>query len=375
MAGYDKRGSYQFTSLERKYGNFLSPSFIIDIDGFIVNSVKVPVSHLEVQQTTGNRAGTCNFTVEAMYDYETGVWSEGLLNVVDVGLMVEVKIGYADAKRPVFVGYIDKYTIDYTSQGAPKLHVSCLDGMALLMSNSEKVDFGERKTTQVVEDLIKECKKTGVIKSTTVDTLPDFEGKFVKEAACSSYEFLCGLAEMCFVNFCVINGELLYSNLMKNSSTLIELTMGVNLIEFSKTIGFSQQTVGSVTVISTGTTTKQEVRGVATNPSRYGDSSGKTGAQKWKALGGTNKDIQMNFLQTADECKKVAQNVLDGMSVGFVQGSGRCIGIPNIIPGRYIKLAGLDKETNGSYFVTDVTHTFSEDGYFTQFEVKGFRCK
>ncbi|MBQ3076573.1 MAG: phage late control D family protein [Clostridia bacterium] len=375
MAGYDKSGSYDFKALEKKYGNFLSPTFKIRVGSFRLDSSKIPVSHLQIQLSTENRAGMCSFTVEAMYNYETGVWAEGFLDKVDVGMKVTVEIGYAESQRQIFLGYVDKYRIDYSSQGAPQLHISAMDGLGVLMSNREKIDFGKRKTTDVVKQLVSDCTRAGIITGSSVDALPSFEGQFVKEKASSSYDFLCRIAEMCFMNFCIINGELLFSNLMKNTATLLSLTMGVSLIEFSKTIAFSQQTVGSVTVISNGTVNKEEVRSKADSPSRYGDSSGKTGAEKWKALGGANKDVVMNFLKSADECKIVAQNILDSMCLGFVQGSGRCIGIPELIPGRYIKLAGLDKETNGSYFVTAVTHTFSGDGYFTEFEVKGFRSK
>ena len=375
MAGYDKSGSYDFKALEKKYGNFLSPTFKIRVGSFRLDSSKIPVSHLQIQLSTENRAGMCSFTVEAMYNYETGVWAEGFLDKVDVGMKVTVEIGYAESQRQIFLGYVDKYRIDYSSQGAPQLHISAMDGLGVLMSNREKIDFGKRKTTDVVKQLVSDCTRAGIITGSSVDALPSFEGQFVKEKASSSYDFLCRIAEMCFMNFCIINGELLFSNLMKNTATLLSLTMGVSLIEFSKTIAFSQQTVGSVTVISNVTVNKEEVRSKADSPSRYGDSSGKTGAEKWKALGGANKDVVMNFLKSADECKIVAQNILDSMCLGFVQGSGRCIGIPELIPGRYIKLAGLDKETNGSYFVTAVTHTFSGDGYFTEFEVKGFRSK
>lgn len=374
MAGYDKSGSYNFKSLEQKYGNFLSPTFKIKVGGFKLDSYKIPVSHLQIQMTTENRAGLCSFTVEAMYNYETGVWSDGFLDKVDVGMRVEVEIGYADSQKRVFLGYVDKYRIDYSSQGAPQLHISAMDGLGLLMSNREKVDFGKKKTTDVVRELVMACRHVGLADACTVDSLPSFQAQLVKERACSSYDFLCRLSEMCFVSFCIINGELIFSNLMKNTSPLMELTMGVSLIEFSKTVALSQQTVGSVTVISNGTVDKKEVRSKAVVPSGYGG-AGQTGVQKWKALEGTNKDLVVNFLKSADECRTVAQNVLDSMSLGFVQGNGRCIGIPEIIPGRYIKLSGLDKETNGSYFVTAVTHTFSGEGYFTEFEVKGFRSK
>ena len=374
MAGYNENGTYEISSLERKYSGFISPSFKIQVDSFKLDSAKIPISHLEIQITTENKAGTCSFTVEAMYDYETGVWSDGFLDKVDVGMIVKVDIGYATSQKRAFVGYVDRYRIDYSSEGAPRLQISAMDGMGLLMSNKEKLDFGKRSTADVVRELVKTCESAGLIESSRVDQLPTFEGQFVKEKACSSYDFLCHLAEMCFVSFCIIDGQLLYKNLMKNSSPLLELTLGRNLMEFSKNIGFSQQIVGSVTVISTGTSDKKEVRGEATAPSRYGG-SGETGAEKWKALGGMNKDIIMNFLKSADECKVIAQNVLDGMSLGFVQGSGRCLGIPELIPGRFIKLSGLDKETNGSYFVTEVKHTFTESGFFSEFSVKGFRSK
>ena len=147
MAGYDKSGSDDFKALEKKYGNFLSPTFKIRVGSFRLDSSKIPVSHLQIQLSTENRAGMCSFTVEAMYNYETGVWAEGFLDKVDVGMKVTVEIGYAESQRQIFLGYVDKYRIDYSSQGAPQLHISAMDGLGVLMSNREKIDFGKRKTT------------------------------------------------------------------------------------------------------------------------------------------------------------------------------------------------------------------------------------
>lgn len=362
-------------SLGEKYEGFLSPSFQIQIGSFQIDSSIIPVSSLQVQVSAENKAGACSFTINAMYDYENKKWAQGLLDQVDVGKPVEVEAGYVTTRKRIFLGYVDRFTINYSAQEGPQLQVSAMDGMGLLMSNQEKQDFGERKAADVVKLLVGEAKTEGVIESSTVDSLPDFEGQFVKEKNCSNYEFLCQIAEMCFMNFCVIDGEMLFSNLMSNTTTLLELTMGVDMIEFSKTIAFSRQSVGSVTVISTGTKDKQEVRGEAKTPSRFGSESGKTAAEKWAALAGSNRDMVFNFLKSADECRTVAQNVLDRMALGFITASGRCIGVPELMPGRYIEISGLDTETDGSYFVTGVTHSFSSAGYFTQFEVKGFRSK
>ena len=55
----------------------------------------------------------------------------------------------------------------------------------------------------------------------------------------------------------------------------------------------------------------------------------------------------------------------------FVSGEGECVGIPELIPGRYLKIEGSDSHTNGLYFLTKVRHSFSEAGYTTSFEFKG----
>ena len=45
-------------------------------------------------------------------------------------------------------------------------------------------------------------------------------------------------------------------------------------------------------------------------------------------------------------------------------------GIPEIIPGRYIRLTGLDSRFfDGDYYIEEVTHKFSSSGYITSFQI------
>ena len=59
---------------------------------------------------------------------------------------------------------------------------------------------------------------------------------------------------------------------------------------------------------------------------------------------------------------------------GGMAGEGTCVGIPELIPGRFISVKGLDGDTEGSYFLSRVRHRFTGEGYYTQFEVKGARA-
>jgi len=52
-----------------------------------------------------------------------------------------------------------------------------------------------------------------------------------------------------------------------------------------------------------------------------------------------------------------------------------CIGLPELVPGRYIELDGMGKQVNGKYFISKVIHRFGPDGFTTQFDVKGAYSK
>ena len=57
--------------------------------------------------------------------------------------------------------------------------------------------------------------------------------------------------------------------------------------------------------------------------------------------------------------------------MGFVSGSGICVGLPELIPGRYVTIEGADAKSNGTYFITKVRHLFELNGFQTAFEIKG----
>ena len=67
----------------------------------------------------------------------------------------------------------------------------------------------------------------------------------------------------------------------------------------------------------------------------------------------------------------ISSVMLDRLALNYVSGSGLCLGLPELIPGRFITIEGLDGDTVGDYFITKVRHQFGSGGYLTQFEVKG----
>ena len=48
------------------------------------------------------------------------------------------------------------------------------------------------------------------------------------------------------------------------------------------------------------------------------------------------------------------------------------MGLPELVPGRFITLGGLDKDLNNDYYIKEVQHDFGSDGFSTRMEIGGW---
>jgi phage protein D len=54
-------------------------------------------------------------------------------------------------------------------------------------------------------------------------------------------------------------------------------------------------------------------------------------------------------------------------------GSGTCIGLPEVVPGRFIDLQKLDGDIDGKYYITNVSHSLGSGGFTTRFNIGGWK--
>ena len=363
-------GSYNFKSLEDKYDGFRAPAFEVSVGGTKLDSSKFHFSSITVDIDAGTGAGGCSFTVEAQYDYEGSKWNNSLLDTIQVGQKIEIKAGYV-SKKSVFFGFVDDFTINYSAESAPSLSVNGIDAKGYLMNASDRKYMQEKSTATVVKEILNDCVSKGYAKKVTVGTIKDFDVELIQEEM-DDYHFLCFLAKVYNMVFTVIDGEIVFDQLMQKTSKLLELNMGVSLLQFSKTVSLRNQ-VGKVVVYGIDPKTLKPISGEATDSSVSG--AGSEAGDIAKGFNGiVQKEINF-FVQTPEECKELAQAIFDQRAYSFVSGKGRCVGIPELIPGRYITLKGFDKSAADNYFISKVTHEFSDDGYYTSFEVKGAKSK
>ena len=65
----------------------------------------------------------------------------------------------------------------------------------------------------------------------------------------------------------------------------------------------------------------------------------------------------------------VAKSLLLQLLEGLYEGSGSCIGMPQLHAGGYVQIWGVGKRFSGRYKLSRVNHTIGAEGYTTKFEV------
>ncbi len=104
-----------------------------------------------------------------------------------------------------------------------------------------------------------------------------------------------------------------------------------------------------------------------------GKAEAKTAGEMADALGGAGKIYVTDpECTSATRATAVAQSLARQAMEKTQKASIRCIGLPELIPGRFIQIERVDSLVNKKYYITRVTHTFNREGFRTALEAEGW---
>jgi hypothetical protein len=79
--------------------------------------------------------------------------------------------------------------------------------------------------------------------------------------------------------------------------------------------------------------------------------------------------IHKQSIKSPIDALSFAKSLLQELLNGLYEGTGSCIGIPDLRAGKFIQISGVGKRFSGSYRLHKVTHTINDSGYITDFEI------
>ncbi len=296
-----------------------------------------------------------------LIDSQGGVFAEGN--------RVEISFGYVGSTQKMIVGEISALSPSFPGNGAATLQV---DGFDLLHRGTRGIVYrkfeGETPNSgipdsQIVTQIASEMNLTPSVDDTSVRNEPRVQDHI------KNLDFL---EELTRANgfFLWVEEETLFFKRQRPASGSLKLERGKTLLSFSPRFSTAGQ-VESVEVRGWDPLQKQSFSVRVQRSAAAEANLAQTGKQQIAqgAGGQSGLIIRDAPVSSAEEAKTYAETILAGHQETIFSGSGAAPGNPKIRVGTVLELSGMSERFDRSYTVTEVTHTISESGYQTSFQV------
>ena len=354
-------GSTSLEKLQRKYSGFAVPSLEIAVDGAsLAVGRELHVQQMSVDLTCGFEASGCEFLAGSCYSLQDRDFSRAM-EKFQVGSKIEISLGY-QATEPVFQGYINEVGYEFGNEEAPMIRVKCMDAKGLLMKNRRLEAFKEKQADAVVRKLLSEQPVSSYLSGKTVDSCSSEEVP-LRTGMKTDYDIIVELARKTGYEFFIIQGKAYFRQGEKSTSPIMTLTPRCRVEECISTVS-GNSLIQTVEVRSIHAGNGKLISGKASI-------SGSFGSKASRLYQGTAQVFYEAGVESAKEASDRAKARMEALRAQFCSLELTCMGIPELVPGRFVSLDQFADAVNGKYYITAVTHRCSASEFSTT--IKGQR--
>lgn len=346
-------GNYTYAELVKAYQDFIAPVAAIYVDNQnVIKEKGIAIDNMQVT-LSATEAASLSFQVVNAFDLETHTFNVDVSSLFSAGTIIEAALGYGSDLTSVFKGYVTEYRTSYHS--VPVVSVTAVDVRKLLMQNKRKKYCHKGKT---YSGIFKEIMGaySGLYSTLHIDETKEDEVELLQNG--SDYNFI--MNELCTKakrDFFIVGADVYFKEIEEKASSFLELEWGKNLVSFQSGTSYCNKQFNAYSVQEdcTRNTVTGQVKTKEDTPSL------RTGMQIEELELGenlSNQDLENYVKKKIEEEKKKSKTA-----------GGSLIGLPEIVPGRYIKISGVASIDAGDYYITEVNHDFGSDGFTTSFTV------
>ncbi|MCR4891516.1 MAG: hypothetical protein K5989_04985 [Lachnospiraceae bacterium] len=391
---------FDYSSLRSAYEGFTFPLVQVIVEGEVLSGeeVNMAVTRVEVELTSGYEASIATIELAGAFDPDVGRFnlSKDRLKFIYMGSMVQIAMGYGANAREIFRGFVARVHFlipESESEDVPRIEVTALDVKGLMMANRHSKRLNSKNFSDAVKEVLranpfvtlKDAKNKDFMEMVVHDT-PDKNAaggggaggaggaggggggqeattdKRVEMVEESDYEFVVKAAKKYNFEFFIIGKIIYFVEAKSNDNVLINLTPECTFHNLD--VGYD----------ITGLVKSVEVRNVDMEQGKYVGTKKKLNSKI--SLGNKAKPLIENqslvYLDPTADSKEEAGYRADYLlnSVDYRLGSIQAviIGMPEIVPGRFITLSGFGSPIDNTFYVTSVKHILDGGSYRTEIE-------
>lgn len=386
-----------FEQLKKEYSNFTNPVVLVEVEGNPLDRSKTGlyVGNVEIENSSGFEASIASFVIYGCYDRQNCAFEyQSVKKFVAIGSQASISVGYGSVVKEVFCGFISQVNFFFQEDENPGVRVTCMDVKGIMMANCYSRQMTALSYSGAVSEifsseLYSDMKERGIIKKLYIMDTPDKENpasgapgglagtadigglsgaagvsgsatdKTVEMVAESDYEFVVKAAKKYNYEFFVSSGNVYFRKAKNYAGVLMEISPAAGMknvdVEYNVT-----GLVGKVEVRSTDVGRASQI----TNSVKL-----KNKLSKGKYASRLVKNSAKVYIDpTADSKKEAgyrAQYLAEDVAFRFGTLEAELIGLPDLVPGRYIRLVGMGDPVNNLFYIMSVRHTMNAEGGFS----------
>lgn len=276
------------------------------------------------------------------------------------GVAISIELGYNSTNTLVFSGIVVKQTLQVDNTSGPVLEIECMDQAVKMVVGRKSAGYSNKKDSDVISTLISAAGLSASV-ATTTTVIPELVQYYV-----SDWDFMLTRAEVNSMVVSTINGKVSVFNPTADTTSVLTLAYGVNLLAFSAKLDCLTQ-LSQVKASAWDYASQALIQATAPNNlSGPGNLSSKTLAQ---VVNAADYQLQTSAAQTNDELSVWAQGQILKSELSKIIGEARFQGMATIVPGQYLSLDGAGSRFDGDHFVSGVRHDMSEGNWITEVSI------
>ena len=353
-------GSYTYDELKKKYDDFEIPIVKIKVNGMdVVSTLKLAVVHMKMTLSI-EAASMVVLKLGDQYDLKSHTFESKVKSEFAIGTVVEVEVGYKSTTLDLFKGFVAALGAEFSE--VPLIVVTLMDARRLMMLAGNQVKLHDVKNYSDVFHTI--MSRYSRLCSTSVDATSDNLVNPLSQTQ-DDYQFITreliasGRADR---EFFILGNIAYFRKPHKEKTSIMTLEYGRELLALKTDEWYRDL---NIEVVGYDADQQKTVSGKA---------SVKTPFSMKKLIGNTPELYLTDpAMDTVSKAKDKAQSIADKLEYKAKTGQGMTIGIPEIVPGRYITVKSLDKDLcDHKFYLKSVIHEINGTDYKTMFDIEGW---
>lgn len=357
---------FETDKLREKYQQYAAPAAKIWIGKQpqeLVQAAGVRIESIRVSLGL-DTAASADFSVTDIWDDQKKALKQSVKSSLVCGEMIKIELGYGSELVDVFHGFIYETGIQFSE--IPSMQVTVMD-VKRLMADNEEIDtvWEEQTLSNLFSTLMEKYKVFGLSASVEENKKSGAGGDaggvktFIQRGSdLSLVRKLCREHDLRFL----VYGKKAKLTAKSEEKAVLALSWGKDLISFSQSCSYVNKEI-----VVRGTLREAEQKNIMIEKRETVLSEGAKKAEIPKSV----KVIELTNMKSEDEAANRLADEAESVRESMDSGRGSCIGMPVLIPGRYLGINGIDGSVDGEYYLKAVNHTFGADGFTTDFTLGG----